>query len=128
MNLKDQVLSIEQVQELQELGFDVKKYASVVLINEKIYIRDDIKCLTEQFTYSLTIGDIIEVLPKKKEGSFIVYGKEYKTDYKLTIDNKNVAYICRETGVSFGFFEQDKLINSLFETLKWCIANKHITI
>ena len=29
MKIEDQVLSIEQVQELQELGFDVKKYASI---------------------------------------------------------------------------------------------------
>lgn len=29
MNLKDQVLSIEQVRELQELGFDVNKHASM---------------------------------------------------------------------------------------------------
>ena len=29
MKLEDQVLSIEQVRELQELGFDVQKYASM---------------------------------------------------------------------------------------------------
>lgn len=127
MNLKDQVLSIEQVQELQELGFDVKKYARVVLINENVYIRDDIKCLTEQFTYSLTIGDIIKILPKmigvySIEFDFIgnqvyvdyIYRREslLQLDHMYYMDNKECV--------------MSNLINALFETLKWCIKEKHI--
>ena len=37
MKLEDQVLSINQVQELQELGFDVKKNASMVWINNRLF-------------------------------------------------------------------------------------------
>ena len=39
MKLKNQVLSIEQVQELQELGFDVEKYASMCWT--KLFDRDN---------------------------------------------------------------------------------------
>ena len=52
MNLEDQVLSIEQVRELQELGFDVSKYSSVVLINENVYIRDVINNLRNTWLYN----------------------------------------------------------------------------
>ena len=78
MKLEEQVLSKEQVQELQELGFDVKKYSSMYFVPNWItkYGIDEIKdylltigelgddyegdCIP-----TMSIGDIIEVLPEK---------------------------------------------------------------
>ena len=63
MNLKEQVLSIDQVRELQELGFDVEKSSTVLdwsRINIHYFlIRGDL-CLTIP---TLTIGDIMDILP-----------------------------------------------------------------
>ena len=141
MNLKDQVLSIEQVQELQELGFDVKKYASVTVIktnSDECYIMPlnyleqydafEYDVVDEKY-YSLTIVDIIKVLPKmigvySIEFDFIgnqvyidyIYRRESlpKLDHIFDMDNKESVTL--------------NLTNALFETLKWCIKNKHITI
>ena len=141
MNLKDQVLSIEQVQELTELGFDVKKYASVTVIktnSDECYIMPlnyleqydafEYDVVDEKY-YSLTIVDIIKVLPKmigvySIEFDFIgnqvyidyIYRRESlpKLDHIFDMDNKESVTL--------------NLTNALFETLKWCIKNKHITI
>lgn len=133
MKLEDQVLSINQVQELQELGFDVKKNASMVWINNRLFSKDDTttQCMIVQVDYTptMTIGDIIEVLPKmigvySIEFDFIgnqvyidyIYRREslLKLDHIFDMDNKE--------SVTFN------LTNALFETLKWCIVNKRITI
>ena len=74
MKLEDQVLSIEQVQELQELGFDVRKHASLYFVEEKYFVKENFIVLPEQIditrvpedvkiTPTMTIGDIIKVLP-----------------------------------------------------------------
>ena len=130
MNLKDQVLSIKQVQELQELGFDVSKYASMCWLK---YINDEGEeyiSLQETTKYcflnnavepipTLTIGDIIEVLPN------IINTERFL--YRLEINNPNIYYIDRLKNTGIYFYEKT-LINNLFEALKWCIKNKHITI
>ena len=137
MKLEEQVLSIAQVQELQELGFDVNKYASVeVNITEKgnkfIISKEFIKLFPKfgdnnviKRYYSMTIGDMMEILPERIEdiynydfqsaklnGKFIVRYNDYKHEFKESY-----------------FIIEDKIqINVLFETLKWCIKEKHIKL
>ena len=41
MKLEDQVLSIDQIQELQELGFDVIKHSSLKSNGKQIITKDD---------------------------------------------------------------------------------------
>ena len=79
MKLEDQVLSIEQVQELQELGFDFRKYSSACVIEAKDrnkYIVDRrliglhigfMETEVIEYHETMTIGDIISVLPEKIE-------------------------------------------------------------
>ena len=78
MKIEDQVLSIEQIKELQELGFDVEKYASMYFVPNWITkygideIQDYLLAIGElgddyegDCIPTMTIGDIIEVLPEK---------------------------------------------------------------
>ena len=41
MEIKEQVLNVNQVRELQELGFDVNKHSSLKSNGEQIIIKDD---------------------------------------------------------------------------------------
>lgn len=119
MKLEDQVLSIDQVRELQELGFDVKKNASMVWINNRLFSKDDTttQCMIVQVDYTptMTIGDIIEVLPTE-------IGK-----YVLNINKIYVSYYDSKTNILFYAYRY-RFINSLFDCLVWCIKEKHIAL
>ena len=137
MNIKDQVLSIDQVRELQELGFDVEKYASITKfscencenfgdcaeeIGSDIYMDINYVCDSIKGYKTLTIGDIIEVLPKK-----IIKGNSTYVLHISYIHNSISIYYDVEQGVGTHFFVKTvDLIYGLFETLKWCIKEKHI--
>ena len=126
MKIEDQVLSIKQVQELQELGFDVRKHASLYFVEEKYFVKENFIVLPEQIditrvpedvkiTPTMTIGDIIEVLPFKID-----------THYFLSVNLEYCAY-SMVAGVDTIFFTREKeLINNLFKTLVWCIKHKYI--
>ena len=128
MNLKDQVLSIEQIKELQELEFDVEKYASMCWVtytsDEPPYEKEYNLSILDEFCYessslepipTLSIGDIIEVLPE------IIHKK-----YALNIGKNYVDYYDDHFAIN-GYVEF-KLIDALFEMLKWCIKEKHIEL
>ena len=127
MNIKDQVLSIEQVQELQELGFDVEKNASVRWCDCSVCKRtyapcfsynelrvDKKECPLTREVPTLTIGDIIEVLPEKIEENVLnifAFGETWSVGWE---------------GIQY--CGSNKLIDALFETLKSCIKEKHIAL
>ena len=126
MKLEDQVLSIEQVQELQELEFDVRKYSSMfyapyweikwgeyeiqdynLVIGE--LREEDIDCIP-----ALTIGDIIDILPTEIG------------EYVLDMNRRYVAYDSKTTNLFYAY--RYRFIDSLFDCLIWCIKQKHITL
>ena len=127
MNLKDQVLSIEQIKELQELGFDVEKYASMYFVPNWITkygideIQDYLLTIGElgddyegDCISTLTIGDIIECLPEEIEEKVLnifAFGETWSVGWE------GIQYCGSNT-----------LIDALFETLKWCIKQKHIAL
>ena len=128
MKLEDQVLSIEQVRELQELGFDVKKYASMCWVtytsDEEPYEKEYSLSILDEFCYesasleptpTMTIGDIIEVLPENIDNNFFLM---FEKDY-VAYNNRYLFLMSKE---------EKNLINALFETLKWCIKQKHIEL
>ena len=128
MKIEEQVLSIEQVQELQELGFDIAKYASMCWIaytsDEQPYEKEYSLSILDEFCYesasleptpTMTIGDIIGVLPTK-------IGK-----YELNINRRDVSYYESRTNILFYAYRY-RFINSLFDCLVWCIKQKHITL
>ena len=125
MKLEDQVLSIEQVLKLQNLGFDViKNSSSIVIIKEngtfivnKEMIEKNIFGVTdkiEDMFYSMTIGDIINIIPTKINEYVLDMNREY-ISYDNTKDN--LYYTSRY-----------KFIDNLFDCLVWCIKQKHITL
>ena len=128
MKLEDQVLSIEQVQELQELGFDVEKYASMCWVtytsDEEPYEKEYNLSILDEFCYesaslestpTMTIGDIIEVLPENIDNNFFLM---FEKDY-VAYNNRYSVLMSKE---------EKNLIIALFETLKWCIKEKHIAL
>ena len=119
MKLEDQVLSIEQVQELQELGFDFRKYSSACVIEAKDrnkYIVDRrliglhigfMETEVIEYHETLTFGDIINILP-------IVIDK-----YELNINRRDVSYSESRTNILFYAYRY-RFIDSLFDCLVWC--------
>ena len=125
MKLKDQVLNIEQVQELQELGFDVAKYGSMyycpnwiekfgvdeiqdyLLIIGSLYEDGNEDCFP-----TMTIGDIINIIPTKINEYMLDMNRAY-----ISYDNtKNNLY----------YTSRYKFIDNLFDCLVWCIKHKYI--
>ena len=128
MKLEDQVLSIEQVRELQELGFDVSKYASMCWVtytsDEEPYEKEYSLSILDEFCYesasleptpTMSIGDIIDILPENIDNNFFLM---FEKDY-VAYNNRYLVLMSKE---------EKNLITALFETLKWCIKQKHIDL
>lgn len=125
MKLEDQVLTIEQVQELQKLGFDVRKHASLYFVEEKSFIKEKFIVLPEQIDITkvpadvkiiptMTTGDIINILPIE------IY------QYVLVMNKKYIAY---DDGANTLFYAyRHRFIDSLFDCLVWCIKEKYIKL
>ena len=125
MKIEEQILSIKQVRELQELGFDVKKHSSIKSNGEKVVAEDDFYIGGAPLFPTMTIGDIINILPVKIEEDYSVKIEE---DYFLSVNSEYCAY-SMVVGVDTIFFTREKeFINNLFNTLVWCIKEKHIAL
>ena len=126
MNIKDQVLSIEQVRELQELGFDVIKHSSLKSNGKQIIVKDDFYIGGAPLFPTMTIGDIIEVLPEKIKTYSAIADKELY--FYLRVTKAEVIYAPLIIDDSLSCSNEDKFINNLFKTLVWCIKQKHIAL
>ena len=126
MKLEDQVLSIEQIKELQELCFDFRKYASMCVIEAKDknkYIVDRrliglhigfMETEVIEYHETMTIGDIMKCLPEEIEEKVLnifAFGETWSVGWE------GIQYCGSNT-----------LIDALFETLKWCIKQKHLEL
>ena len=129
MKIKDQVLSINQVQELQELGFDVEKHANMCWFEQTPFApieqpkKYELEILTDSLIGNrgnldviptLTIGDIMECLPKEieeNELNIFVFGETWSVGWE-----------------DIRYYGSNTLIDALFKTLKWCIKEKHIEL
>ena len=118
MNIKDQVLSIEQIQELQELGFDVEKYSSLKSNGKQIITKDDFYIGGAPLFPTLTIGDIIDILPHHK----FLLEKGYEDTNMYHLEHKFSSL----EGIKILQHESGSFLRLLFDNLKWCIINKHI--
>jgi phosphoenolpyruvate synthase/pyruvate phosphate dikinase len=127
MKLEDQVLSIEQVQELQELGFDIEKHSSMCWVaytsDEEPYEKEYSLSILDEFCYesaslepipTMTIGDIIDILPIEID------------EYVLNMNRKYVSYDSKQNSLYYGY--RHRFIDSLFDCLVWCIKEKHIKL
>lgn len=121
--MSKQVLSIDQMKHLQELGLDTSKASMCYVVDDsKAY--KPILCVSgneseylDAISYSVpafTLQDIIDLFPVNIDG------------YVLSIGKKGVAYNRYEdleTKVGKGDRE---LIDAAYRMLCWCIENKHI--
>lgn len=112
MEIEEQVLSIEQVNQLQELGFEVTKYSSMCWINGRLFVKNDettrALCLTEKYIPAMTIGDIIDILPIEIDVCASDMNRKY------------VSYSNNKIGLYFSS-NRRRFIDSLFDCLVWCI-------
>ena len=110
INIKEQILNVEQVRELEKLGFDVNKHSSLKSNGEQIIIKDDFYIGGAPLFPTMNIGDIISVLP------VII-----KDEYFLSVNSEFCTYSMVE-GLDTIFYTWEKeIINNLFKTLVWCI-------
>lgn len=139
MEIEDQILNLEQIQELQELGFNVEKYASMCWVKSfddsentnlnRILNKEYVEYMEiSDFIPTMIIGDIIDVLP---ETIITKYCGRYIRSH-IEINKKVVCYPCYDKNgeVSIMLFHsmQEIFIDSLFDCLVWCIKQKHIKI
>jgi phosphoenolpyruvate synthase/pyruvate phosphate dikinase len=128
MKLEEQVLSVEQVRELQELGFDIEKHSSMCWVaytsDEEPYEKEYSLSILDEFCYesaslepipTMSIGDMIEVLPET-----------IHKNYSLEISKHYVDYC--DDHISINGEVEEKLIDAFFEMLKWCIKEKQIKL
>ena len=127
MKIEDQVLSINQVQELQELGFDVAKYGSMYYCPNWIEkfgvdeIQDyllQIGGLGEDYDGdcipTMTIGDIINIIPTKIN------------EYVLDMNKECISY--NDTKNNLYYSSIYRFIDNLFDCLVWCIKHRYINL
>lgn len=114
MEIKDQILSIEQVQELIELGFDIEKHSSIKSNGENIVTEDDFYIRASPLFSTMSIGDIINILPTEID------------EFVLHMNRKYVAYDSKTTNLFYAY--RYRFIDSLFDCLVWCIKYKHIAL
>jgi len=74
----------------------------------------------------MTIGDIIEVLPEKIKTYSAIADKELY--FYLRVTKAEVIYAPLIIDDSLSCSNKDKFINILFDTLVWCIKQKHIEL
>ena len=126
MKLENQILSIKQVRELQELGFDVEKYSSIKSNGRKVVAEDDFYIGAAPLFPTMTIGDIINVLPYSIETYHKKDFETYTTTYFLKINQLIVSYVNPHIGAVLIAFSEKKLINTLFRMLNFMIKTGYI--
>lgn len=132
--MSKQILSIEQMQHLQELGMDTsnasmvwgkydgeEEYSHLLPRDEDVFER----CLAVRYIPAYSLQDVLDALPKdiSKDGC------TWSASLYIDFENNRIAYGNTDR---YGFeayheimIEKD-LIDAAYEMLCWCIKNKHI--
>lgn len=124
--MKDQVLSIEQIQKLKDLGVDISKasmcyvcfesdgskYVDIVVHDESCY---EMACMNPMPTF--TLQDMIELMPSK-----VIIDYE---NYYLCVEKNCTAYLTVEKEALWFGKDNGILINT-YDMLVWLAENKYI--
>ena len=135
MKIEEQVLSIEQMKHLQELGVDTSDASMVWIKQDSTLLPDNIKelwlvdtyhdslkPLVEQedsdFVQTYTIGDLIEKLPRNIDGSCLL----------IEFCASDLGYGDWDCGELYGInaqqnFKDKPLKNALYDLLCWVAEN-----
>ena len=132
--MKNQVLSINQMQHLKELGVDTSKasmchvkfdgeneFSNLLPNNQELFER----LLVVKYIPAFTLQDILDLLPKDicKEGC--TWAASLYIDY----ENNRIAYGNTDR---YGFeiyherIIEETLIDAAYEMLCWCIENGYV--
>ena len=132
MKIEEQVLSIEQMKHLQELGVDTSDASLAWFMSPKtnqwkIKIKDKFahemlrRISPERYIPTYTTGDLIEKLPKHING---------RNDNRLVIDGDEdadywyVVYKNRYEHSETEYFDSENLLTALYNLLCW-VAETH---
>lgn len=131
MKIEEQVLSIEQMKHLQELGVDTSD-ASMVWVKQepsqnsddefipwKVFVfKDWMKYYigAETFIQTYTIGDLIEKLPK------YFHAKEHPIE--MCAINGSGAFVVDYFNIARSCEKDDTIKNALYKSLCW-VAERH---
>lgn len=141
--MKTQVLSVEQMQHLQELGIDTSKakicwyaiYETLPNWYNELRIRDNVFDDYYPFMPTFTLQDILEMMPESITSNNILYhfellklGSSYSIGYKgiidKIIDENNVDEI---NTIKYHILLWDKnILTCAYETLCWLAENNYI--
>ena len=130
-DMKEKVLSIKQMQHLQEIGVDTSKASCFWYFDD----REDYlfwgQCTTPSGVPTLTLQDMLEMMPSSIESDNIVYHFEllklgsstYSIGYKGIVD-ENGDEINR---IKYHILLWNKnLLTCAYETLCWLAENGHL--
>lgn len=123
--MRNQVLSIKQMQELKELGIDTSKASMCWFIGatpDLLPIYSPIEYVENEYIPTFTLYDILEMLPKEIIKDGISYIKcldaYYDERYLFLYINRDIQDILHE--------ECDIPLEAAFNMLKWCKQNNYI--
>ena len=121
MKIEEQVLSIEQMAHLKELGVDTSDASMMwFCCNKKWYLLinnelsqgvANVMNRADLFMPAYTIGDIIEKLPKEVDGNRL----------EICLSDKTIGYV--HFGVCAYHEDYDNLIDGLYDCLCWVAEN-----
>ena len=121
--MKDQVLSIEQMQKLKELGVNISK-SSMTWFRENKYDDYDLGIYSESISglYELvptfTLQDMIELMPNN-----VKYEDKI---YYLSFDKKFVGYIDDIDVEDCVLESYENILENTYKVLVWLTENKYI--
>lgn len=125
--MENQVLSIERMQHLRELGLDTSK-ASMCWVkdtegNRHLSVHDEY-CYEASFMNPIpafTLPDILELLPYKTVASYLHIGrKSFSGDILFYVEYSNFG------GYAVSHFRSESPIEPAYEMLCWCVENGYI--
>ena len=133
--MKTQVLNIEQMQHLQELGVDTSMASCFWYFDD----REDYlfwgQCTTPSGVPTLTLQDMLEMMPSSIESDNRLYHFEllklgsstYSIGYKGIVDKIIDENIDEINTIKYHILLWDKnLLTLVYEMLCWLAENKHI--
>lgn len=129
--MSKQVLSIEQMQHLKEMGLKLKPslvhYYKINNIDSgKWYLSvttGDISHDSPTYSYipAFTLQDILKLLPYKIVASYLNIGKKsFSGDVLFYIEYSNLG------GYAISHFRSESFLDAAYEMLCWCIENGHV--
>lgn len=133
-----QVLSVEQMKRLQELGVDISKskmcwyaiYETLPNWYNELRIRDNVFDDYYPFMPTFTLQDMLEMMPESITSDNILYhfellklGASYSIGYKGIVDENNDD----ENRIKYHILLWDKnLLTCAYEMVCWLIENNYI--